>query len=134
MALQDYPNEPKGERMRQIEFEIMPALQQEKAVNAVALYREFETDDDLAQQKYAYYRLDTEGIASKVQRDVHNKPSIELSDRVNGKCYVLCVFNDPSILDAVKPGEHVLIRGNYLAASSLYGVILKNSELTRIIQ
>ena len=66
MALRDYPSEPKGERMRQIEFEIMPALQQEKAVNAVALYREFETDDDLAQQKYAYYRLDTEGIASKV--------------------------------------------------------------------
>ena len=134
MALQNEPNEPKGEQMRQIEFEIMPALQQEKPVNAVALYREFEADDSLAQQKYAYYRLDAEGIASKVQRDVHNKPSVELSDQVGGKCYVLCVFNDPGILDAVKPGEHVLIRGNYLAASSLYGIILKNSELVKRIQ
>ena len=131
MALQDYPGQPQGEQMRQIEFEIMPTLQQENPVNAVALYREFEADDELAQKKYAYYRLDTEGIASKVQRDVHGKPSIELSDQVDGKCYVLCVFNDPAILDAVKPGEHVLIRGNYLAASSLFGIVLKNAELMR---
>ena len=134
MALPIEPNEPHGERMRQIEFEIMPPLQQEKPVNAVALFREFEADDDMAQQKFAYYRLDTEGIASKVQRDVHGKPSIELSDRVNGRCYGLCVFNDPGILDAVTPGEHVLIRGNYLAASNLYGIIIKNSELIRRIQ
>ena len=115
--------------MRQIEFEIMPSLQQEKAVNAVELYEAFDSRTEQMQQKYAYYRFDVEGIASRVRRDVHGKPSVELSDRVEGKSYVLCVFNDKGILDAVKPGEHVTIRGNYLAASSLYGVIIKNSQV-----
>ena len=127
MAMQEYPKHPQGELMHRIEFDIMPALQQETAVKAADLYKEFEADTDLAEQKYAYYRLNVEGVASKVQFDVHNKPSVELSDQVGGKCFVLCVFNDPGILDVVTPGENVTIRGNYLIASSLFGIVLKNA-------
>ena len=128
MPLSDMPIEPKGELMHRIEFEIMPSLDQDEPYNAVRFYKEFEDDCDTAEGKYKYFRLNIEGIASKVQYDVHHKPSIELSDKVNGKCYVLCVFNDPAILDKVKPGEQVTIRGNYLAASITYGIIIKNSE------
>ena len=36
--MQEYPKYPQGELMHRIEFEIMPALQQETAVQAEALY------------------------------------------------------------------------------------------------
>ena len=44
---------------------------------------------------------------------------------------MLCGFNDPAILTQVKPGEQVTVRGNYLAASNRFGVIIKNSEVVK---
>ena len=129
MAMIDYPKHPEPGLMHKIEFELMPILNQEKPIPAPDLYHQFETDFEISEKKYAYYRLEVEGIASKVQPDVHNKPSIELSDCEGGKCFVLCVFNDPAILQKYKPGEVYTISGNYLIASSLYGIVLKNAEV-----
>ena len=132
MPLSDFPIEPRNpEEMRRIEFELLPILPQNAPVNAAELFKAFEADCEQAEKLYKTYRFETNGIASKVQRDVHNKPSIELSDEINGRCYVLCVFNDPAILTQVNPGERVTVRGNYLAASNRFGVIIKNSEVVK---
>ena len=103
-------------------------LAQTAPVDAKELYFSFDEDLKAAEEKYAYYRFEVSGIASKVEPDVHNKPSIELSDEVGGKCYVLCVFNSDEIYDKVSVGDYVVCRGNYLIASSLFGIVLKNSE------
>ena len=127
--LKDYPEQPAGEKMYQLEFEESPLLAQTAPIDAKELYFSFDEDLKAAEEKYAYYRFEVSGIASKVGPDVHNKPSIELSDEVGGKCYVLCVFNSDEIYDKASVGDHVVCRGNYLIASSLYGIVLKNSEV-----
>ena len=127
--LKDYPEQPAGEKMHQLEFGESPFLAQNAPFDAKELYFSFDEDLKAAEEKYAYYRFEVSGIASKVGPDVHNKPSIELSDEVGGKCYVLCVFNSDEIYDKASVGDHVVCRGNYLIASSLYGIVLKNSEV-----
>ena len=127
--LTDYPNQPTGEKMHQLEFEESPILSQTAPIDAKELYLTFDGDLEASEGKYAYYRFEVSGIASKVGPDVHNKPSIELSDEVGGKCYTLCVFNSDDIYDKVSVGDRVVCRGNYLIASSLFGIVLKNTEI-----
>ena len=115
--------------MHQLEFGESPFLAQNAPFDAKEVYFSFDEDLKAAEEKYAYYRFEVSGIASKVGPDVHNKPSIELSDEVGGKCYVLCVFNSNEIYGKVSVGDHVVCRGNYLIASSLYGIVLKNAEV-----
>ena len=127
--LTDYPKQPAGEKMYELEFGDSPLLAQTAPIDAKELYFSFDEDLKAAEEKYAYYRFEVSGIATKVGPDVHNKPSIELSDEVGGKCYVLCVFNSDEIYGKVSVGDHVVCRGNFLIASSLFGIVLKNSEV-----
>ena len=115
--------------MHQLEFGESPILSQTAPIDAKELYLTFDGDFESSEGKYAYYRFEVSGIASKVGPDVHNKPSIELSDEVGGKCYTLCVFNSDDIYDKVSVGDRVVCRGNYLIASSLFGIVLKNTEI-----
>lgn len=130
--LTDYPKQPEREKMHQIEFELLPLLSQTTPIDAKELYMSFDEDLEVAEGKYAYYRFEVSGIASKVQLDVHNKPSIELSDEVGGKCYALCIFNSDEIFSKVSAGDRVVCRGNYLVASSLFGIVMKNNEVVEI--
>ena len=130
--LTDYPEQPTGEKMHQLEFGESPLLAQNAPFDAKELYFSFDEDLKAAEEKYAYYRFEVSGIAGKVGPDVHNKPSIELSDEVGGKCYVLCVFNSNEIYGKVSVGDHVVCRGNYLIASSLYGIVLKMRRLSQV--
>ena len=134
MALNENPVIPGSDLLRKIEFDHMPEMVQDEPFQATALYQAFDADTEGMQQKFMYFRFEIEGDASKVQYDIHGLPSVELSDRIGGKCYSLCVFNDPDILQKVQPGDHVVISGNYLTASSTWGVVLKNSALMKVIK
>ena len=134
MALNETPVIPGKELLRKIEFEHMPEMVQDDPFQAISLYQAFDADTEGLQQKFMYFRFEIEGDASKVQNDIHGLPSVELSNQIGGKCYSLCVFNDPAILQKVQPGDHVVISGNYLTASSTWGVVLKNSALKKVIK
>lgn len=127
--LTDYPKQPAGKKMNQLEFGESPLLAQTTPIDAKELYFSFDENLKAAEKKYAYYRFDVSGVVTKVGLDVHNKPSIELSDEVGGKCYTLCVFNSDEIYSKISVGDRVVLRGNYLIASSLFGIVLKNSEV-----
>ena len=130
--LKDFPKQPEGEEMEKIEFGLCPVLKQDAPADAKTLYAAFDEDLTACESKYKGHRFEVSGVALKVAPDVHHKPAIELSDKVNGKCYVLCVFNSEDIFSVVKEGDTVVCRGNYLVASSHYGIVLKNSEVVKI--
>ena len=130
--LQDFPSQPTGGDMRTIEFDYLPVLPQTAPVYAKELYEAFDSNLEVSEGTYSGHRFEVSGIAAKVGPDVHSKPSIELSDAESGKCYVLCVFNSDDFYETVSVGDHVVCRGNYLVASSLYGIVLKNAEVVKV--
>lgn len=82
--------------------------------------------------KYVDRRFEVTGIAKKVGPDVHNKPSIEISDSVNGQTYALVIFPTDDHYSKVAVGETVTVRANYLVMSNLFGTVMKFSELVRV--
>ena len=130
--LNDFPKQPEGKEMEKIEFGLCPVLKQDAPADAKTLYAAFDEDLTACENEYKGHRFEVSGVALKVAPDVHHKPAIELSDKVNGKCYVLCVFNSEDIFSVVKEGDTVVCRGNYLIASSRFGIVLKNSEVVKI--
>ena len=129
--LQNYPKQPAEEDMRQIEFGYLPVLLQAAPADAKELYEAFDSDLAASEKMYAGHRFEVVGIASKVGPDVHNTPTIELSGETGGKCFVLCVFNSDEFYGRVTAGERIVCRGNYLIASGLYGIVLKNTEVVK---
>ncbi|MBD5134265.1 MAG: hypothetical protein HDT38_07345, partial [Clostridiales bacterium] len=103
--LQNYSKQPAEEDMRQIEFGYLPVLPQAAPADANELYEAFDSDLAVSEKMYAGHRFEVVGVASKVGPDVHNKPSIELSDETGGKCFVLCVFNSEEFYGRVTAGE-----------------------------
>lgn len=74
-------------------------------------------------------RFEITGIAKKVGPDIHNKPSIEISDSVSGQTYALTIFPTDKHYSKVEVGDKVVVRANYLAMSNHYGTVMKYSEL-----
>ena len=109
-------------------------LTQTAPVDAKELYEAFDSNLEASQSTYSGYRFEVSGIVTKVGPDVHSKPSIELFDAESGKCYVLCVFNSDDFYETVSVGDYVVCRGNYLVASSLYGIVLKNAEVVEVVE
>lgn len=130
--LKFFPFHPSGEKMRMIETTPMPLKAQNAPYDAKALADAFRSDLDAALKEYQDTRFEVTGIAGKVGPDVHNKPSIELSDCVGGACHVLCVFPSEDHYDKVTVGDTVVVRGNYLVMSNQFGVVLKFSELVNV--
>ncbi len=128
-ALVFYPEHPSAVKTHIIETTPMHALQQEKPFAVKALYEEFQANADSFLDKYVDKRFEVMGIAKKIGPDVHNKPSIELSDCVDGQTYALTIFPTSEHYDKVNIGDTVTVRANYLVMSNLFGTVMKYSEL-----
>lgn len=126
-----YPKHPSNLKTHKIETRAMPILEQEQPFEAKELCNEFTTDLDGALKIYEDKRFEVTGIASKIGPDIHNKPSIELSDEVGGTCYALCIFPSDDFYNEVSVGDRVTVRANYLVMSNWFGVVMKYSELKK---
>lgn len=106
-----------------------PLLSQDKAFEAKKLFEEFceKFEETLAVCKDK--RLEVSGIATKMGLDIHGKPSVELSDCSDGRCFVLCVFESEDAYRNVMVGDRIVCRGNYLGVTNEFGVVLKRSEI-----
>lgn len=132
--LKFYPKHPSDEKTHLIETTSMPILHQEKPFEVKNLLNEFLSDQESFYNKYIDKRFEITGIAKKVGPDIHNKPSIEISDTINGKTYALVIFPTDDHYKKVKIGDKVIVRANYLVMSNHYGTVMKYSELISIIK
>ena len=95
------------------------------------MHEEFLSMLEESLKKYSGTRMQISGTAIKVEIDIHGLPSVQVSDTINGEIYILCVFNDNSILKEVERGNNVVIEGNYLLYHKDYRIVLKNCELIK---
>ena len=130
--LKFYPKHPSGMKTHQIETTAMPSLEQNTPFEAKTLYDEFIADADDFFAKYVDKRFEITGIAKKIGPDIHNKPSIEISDSVSGETYALTIFPTDAHYSKVEVGDKVVVRANYLVMSNHYGTVMKYSELVSV--
>lgn len=123
------PRHPSALKTHKIETTAMPLLPQDAPFDVKELYGEFVADEQAFYSKYVDKRFEVVGIAKKVGPDVHNKPSIELSDSVDGQTYALVIFPNEDHYSKVSVGDRVVVRSNYLVMNNLFGVVMKFSEL-----
>lgn len=119
-------------KTHKIETTAMPSLEQDAPFAAKALCDEFYADAESFYAKYVDKRFEVTGIAKKIGPDIHNKPSIEISDSVSGQTYVLVIFPTDDHYSKVEVGDNVTVRANYLVMSNHYGVVMKFSELVSV--
>lgn len=110
----------------------MPILPQVAPFGAKSLFDAFSADLHGALAIYEDKRFEVTGVAVKVGTDVHNKPSIELSDCVGGQTYALTIFPTDDHYSKVSVGDKVTVRANYLVFSNWFGVVMKHSELVSV--
>ena len=122
-----FDRKPTNEEIRRVEFAPCPLIEQTAPFEAKDLYNSFYADLSLL-QKYEEKRMQVTGIVKKFGLDVHNLPSVELSDSVDGQTYAMCISHDEAIMQGIKVGDKVVIEGNYLVMSTALGVIFKYSE------
>ena len=129
------PFHPSDEQTHYIQYNPLPVLKgADKPIDALAICSELEADLEAAMAKYQGYRFEVSGVVTAAGVDPHNLPAVQLSDRVGGKIGVQCVFNkdqEDAVLSAVKPGDSVVIRGNYLVMSTGLGLIMKCCEVIK---
>lgn len=130
--LKFYPKHPSTIKTHQIETTAMPILKQDTPFQVKILYDEFEADADRFLAKYVDKRFEVTGIAKKVGPDIHNKPSIEISDSIDGQTYALVIFPTNEHYSKVEVGDMVVVRANYLVMSNHYGTVMKYSELVSV--
>lgn len=130
--LKFYPKHPSSLKTHKIETRPMPILEQDEPFYAKELCNEFSNDLEGALAIYEDKRFEVTGIASKIGPDIHNKPSIEISDEVGGQCYTLCIFPTDDFYKEVSVGDKVTVRANYLVMSNWYGVVMKYSDLVKV--
>ncbi len=130
--LEFYPKHPSNLKTLRIETSAMPILSQDAPFEAKTLYEEFLNDADSFYAKYVDKRFCVTGIAKKVGPDIHNKPSIEISDSVDGRTYALVIFPTDAHYSKVSVGDTVTVRANYLVMSNLFGIVMKYSELVSV--
>lgn len=129
--LQFYPRHPSSLKTLRIETTNMPILKQEKPFAAKELWAEFMHDQETFFARYTDKRFEVMGVVKKTGPDIHNKPSIELSDRLDGQTYILAIFPSERQYDGVQIGDSVVIRSNYLVMSNWYGLVMKHSEIVK---
>lgn len=106
--LEFYPKHPSDLKTAKIETRPMPILSQNEPFAVKTLFEEFLENNDDFFAHYVDKRFCVTGVAKKVGPDIHNKPSIELSDAVSGKTYlqVLCVDDTLDLLAiSLPPGS-----------------------------
>ncbi len=129
--LEFYPKHPSDVKTHKIETTNMPLLTQNAPFDVKKLCEEFRNNENNFYAKYVDRRFEVTGIAKKVGPDIHNKPSIEISDSMSGQTYALVIFPTNDHYDKVNVGDRVTVRANYLVMSNLYGIVMKHSELIR---
>lgn len=127
-----YPKHPSPLKTHKIETQPMPLLPQEAPFATKNLTAAFKADLYGALAVYRDKRFEVTGIAVKVGPDVHNKPSIEISDGKDGETYALTIFPTDDLYSKVSVGDKVTVRGNYLVFCNWFGVVMKHSELVRV--
>ena len=128
--LKFYPEHPSDEKTAKIQSSPSPMLEgQEAPFEVKELHNQFEKDLYGSLAIYEDKRFDVTGVAIMVGRDIHNLPTVRLSDDVDGRCYAHCIFPADDVLDQVKVGDRVTIRSNYLVLSNKSGIVMKYSEL-----
>lgn len=130
--LEFYPKHPSGIKTHKIETKAMPILEQSAPFDVKSLYGEFCSDSDGFFKKYVDKRFCVKGIAKKVGPDIHNKPSVEISDSTDGRTYALVIFPTNDHYKKVCVGDTVTVRANYLVMSNLFGTVMKYSELVSV--
>lgn len=130
--LKFYPKHPSGAKTHQIETTAMPILEQNAPFEVKKLYTEFISDAEHFFAQYVDKRFEVTGIAKKVGPDIHNKPSIEISDSIHGQTYALVIFPTDAHYRKVNIGDTVIVRANYLVMSNHYGTVMKYSELVSV--
>lgn len=130
--LKFYPKHPSDNKTHQIETTAMSLLEQEAPFCAKTLCDEFKADADRFFAKYVDKRFEITGIAKKIGPDIHYKPSIEISDSINGQTYALVIFPTDDHYSKVEVGDTVVVRANYLVMSNHYGTVMKYSELVSV--
>lgn len=88
----------------------MPILEQAAPFDVKVLCNEFAADADSFFAKYVDKRFEVTGIAKKIGPDIHNKPSIEISNSVNGQTYALVIFPTNAHYSQVEVGDKVVVR------------------------
>lgn len=131
-ALTFYPQHPSDAKTHQIETSAMPALAQDAPFSVKTLCDEFSADAERFYATYVDKRFEVTGVAKKVGPDIHNKPSIELSDCATGQTYALVIFPTDDHYRRVAVGDTVVVRANYLVMSNHYGTVMKFSELVSV--
>lgn len=104
------------------------ATAQEKPYEARKLFENFCSSFEETLPVCRDKRIEVTGIVSRMGLDIHGKPSVEVSDRADGPCYVLCVFETEEAYQHLTVGERIVCRGNYLGVTNDFGVVLKKSE------
>lgn len=127
-----YPRHPSALKTHKIETRAMPAMEQAAPFEVKALFAEFNADADSFFAKYTDKRFEVTGIAKKIGPDIHNKPSIELSDSADGQTFALTIFPTDEHYRKVKVGDTVTVRANYLVMSNHFGTVMKFSELVSV--
>lgn len=130
--LKFYPKHPSDIKTHKIETTPMPVLTQSAPFDAKTFCDEFNADADSFFKKYVDKRFCVTGVAKKVGPDIHNKPSIEISDSVSGETYALVIFPNDEHYSKVSVGDTVTVCANYLVMSNHYGVVMKYSELIKV--
>ena len=121
---------PDENYLKKAQFDKFPLIKK-KVFNAKNLHQEFLSMPEESLKKYSGTRIQISGIAIKVEIDIHGLPSVQVSDKLNGDIYILCVFNDNNILKEVEKGNNVVIEGNYLLYNKNYGIVLKNCQMIK---
>lgn len=120
---------PTAEQVRHIETTDLPLLSQTDPLYVKDLHEAFLTDPEKALLQYSGKRFAVTGIVIKIGPDVHNKPSVELSDAADGECHALCIFQNEDFYSQVSVGDIVTLRANYLVFHETYGLVMKKSDL-----
>ncbi|MBD5133343.1 MAG: hypothetical protein HDT38_02550 [Clostridiales bacterium] len=104
------PEEQK-KRMERVAFFETPdcsVFVQDAPLEAAAVYREFTEQYEAAAERYYEKRVEMTGVVRKIGPDIHNKPSIELSDWVDGRCYALFIFENDEFYGRIAVGNTVV--------------------------
>lgn len=127
-----YPEHPSDEITERIKTTPSPILKQDAPFDVKVLCDEFKQDMDAFLKTYGNKRFEVTGTAICVELDLHNLPTVQLSDEAGGQCYGHCIFpvaDADYVMETVSVGDKVVIRSNYLVMSNVFGVVMKFSEL-----
>ena len=128
-----FPEHPSDEKTRKIQTMPSPMLEGQTApFEAADLLAAFEKDPHGSLRIYEDKRFDVTGVAIAVMRDIHDLPTVRLSDTEDGRCCAHCIFPTDDVLQQVSVGDRVVIRANYLVLSNVSGVVMKFSELLSV--